>query len=143
VVAGPGAEPLRCNRQQVDVSVTLCDCVAVHRSGYWDAKPEQLERLRQLYMDVEDKIEVGARQAALRLRLGGVPQPSKPLAPNPAWFAELSRAVSTTHSTGKLDVPCDVPDVPTLMLPPLLCREWIHEADCCRPWAVRSLPVPL
>ncbi|KXZ56333.1 hypothetical protein GPECTOR_1g294 [Gonium pectorale] len=25
--------------------------------GYWDAKPEQLERLRQLYMDVEDKIE--------------------------------------------------------------------------------------
>lgn len=25
--------------------------------GYWEAKPEQLERLRQLYMDVEDKIE--------------------------------------------------------------------------------------
>lgn len=25
--------------------------------GYWDAKDEQLERLRQLYMDVEDKIE--------------------------------------------------------------------------------------
>lgn len=25
--------------------------------GYWDAKPEQLERLKQLYMDVEDKIE--------------------------------------------------------------------------------------
>jgi magnesium chelatase subunit H len=25
--------------------------------GYWDASPEQLERLRQLYMDVEDKIE--------------------------------------------------------------------------------------
>ncbi|GAX72580.1 hypothetical protein CEUSTIGMA_g36.t1 [Chlamydomonas eustigma] len=25
--------------------------------GYWDAKPEQLEKLRQLYMDVEDKIE--------------------------------------------------------------------------------------
>ncbi|KAI7837358.1 hypothetical protein COHA_008797 [Chlorella ohadii] len=25
--------------------------------GYWDAQPEQLERLRQMYMDVEDKIE--------------------------------------------------------------------------------------
>lgn len=25
--------------------------------GYWDAKPEQLEKLRQMYMDVEDKIE--------------------------------------------------------------------------------------
>ena len=25
--------------------------------GYWEAKPEQLEKLRQLYMDVEDKIE--------------------------------------------------------------------------------------
>ncbi len=25
--------------------------------GYWDAKPEQLEKLRQLYTDVEDKIE--------------------------------------------------------------------------------------
>lgn len=25
--------------------------------GYWDASPEQLERLRQLYVDVEDKIE--------------------------------------------------------------------------------------
>jgi magnesium chelatase subunit H len=25
--------------------------------GYWEAKPEQLERLKQLYMDVEDKIE--------------------------------------------------------------------------------------
>eukprot|EP00884_Botryococcus_braunii_P002250 jgi/Botrbrau1/12025/Bobra.0293s0002.1 len=25
--------------------------------GYWDASPDQLERLRQLYMDVEDKIE--------------------------------------------------------------------------------------
>lgn len=26
-------------------------------AGYWDAKPEQLEKLRQLYTDVEDKIE--------------------------------------------------------------------------------------
>ena len=25
--------------------------------GYWDASPEQIEKLRQLYMDVEDKIE--------------------------------------------------------------------------------------
>ena len=25
--------------------------------GYWDASPEQLDRLRQMYMDVEDKIE--------------------------------------------------------------------------------------
>ncbi|EIE24949.1 magnesium chelatase subunit H [Coccomyxa subellipsoidea C-169] len=25
--------------------------------GYWDAAPEQIERLRELYMDVEDKIE--------------------------------------------------------------------------------------
>ena len=25
--------------------------------GYWEAKPEQLEKLRQMYMDVEDKIE--------------------------------------------------------------------------------------
>ena len=25
--------------------------------GYWDANDEQLERLKQLYMDVEDKIE--------------------------------------------------------------------------------------
>ncbi|KAG1675380.1 hypothetical protein FOA52_012299 [Chlamydomonas sp. UWO 241] len=25
--------------------------------GYWDASPEQLEKLKQLYMDVEDKIE--------------------------------------------------------------------------------------
>jgi len=25
--------------------------------GYWDASDEQLERLKQLYMDVEDKIE--------------------------------------------------------------------------------------
>ena len=26
-------------------------------AGYWDAKPEQLEKLRQMYTDVEDKIE--------------------------------------------------------------------------------------
>ena len=25
--------------------------------GYWEAKPEQIEKLKQLYMDVEDKIE--------------------------------------------------------------------------------------
>ena len=25
--------------------------------GYWDASEDQLDRLRQLYMDVEDKIE--------------------------------------------------------------------------------------
>ena len=25
--------------------------------GYWDASPDQIERLRELYMDVEDKIE--------------------------------------------------------------------------------------
>jgi magnesium chelatase subunit H len=25
--------------------------------GYWDASEDQLERLRQMYMDVEDKIE--------------------------------------------------------------------------------------
>ena len=25
--------------------------------GYWDASPEQIDRLRELYMDVEDKIE--------------------------------------------------------------------------------------
>jgi len=25
--------------------------------GYWDASEEQIDRLRQLYMDVEDKIE--------------------------------------------------------------------------------------
>ena len=25
--------------------------------GYWEATPDQLDRLRQLYMDVEDKIE--------------------------------------------------------------------------------------
>lgn len=25
--------------------------------GYWDASPDQLDRLRELYMDVEDKIE--------------------------------------------------------------------------------------
>ena len=25
--------------------------------GYWDAAPDQIERLRELYMDVEDKIE--------------------------------------------------------------------------------------
>lgn len=25
--------------------------------GYWEADPEKIERLRQLYMDVEDKIE--------------------------------------------------------------------------------------
>ncbi len=25
--------------------------------GYWDASPEQLEKLRQMYTDVEDKIE--------------------------------------------------------------------------------------
>ncbi len=25
--------------------------------GYWDASPDQIERLRDLYMDVEDKIE--------------------------------------------------------------------------------------
>lgn len=25
--------------------------------GYWDAPEEKLEKLRQLYMDVEDKIE--------------------------------------------------------------------------------------
>jgi hypothetical protein len=38
------------------------DCAA----GYWDAKPEQLERLRQLYMDVEDKIEVGGAGSGSR-----------------------------------------------------------------------------
>ena len=25
--------------------------------GYWDASEDQIERLRELYMDVEDKIE--------------------------------------------------------------------------------------
>ena len=25
--------------------------------GYWEATPDQIDRLRQLYMDVEDKIE--------------------------------------------------------------------------------------
>ena len=25
--------------------------------GYWEATPEQLEKLREMYMDVEDKIE--------------------------------------------------------------------------------------
>ena len=25
--------------------------------GYWDASPDQIDRLRELYMDVEDKIE--------------------------------------------------------------------------------------
>jgi magnesium chelatase subunit H len=25
--------------------------------GYWDASEDQIDRLRQLYMDVEDKIE--------------------------------------------------------------------------------------
>ena len=25
--------------------------------GYWDASEDQLEKLRELYMDVEDKIE--------------------------------------------------------------------------------------
>ena len=25
--------------------------------GYWDATPEQLERLRTLYQDIEDRIE--------------------------------------------------------------------------------------
>lgn len=25
--------------------------------GYWDASPDKIDRLRELYMDVEDKIE--------------------------------------------------------------------------------------
>ncbi|EFN57307.1 hypothetical protein CHLNCDRAFT_143921 [Chlorella variabilis] len=31
--------------------------VSANGRGYWEAQPEQLERLRQMYMDVEDKIE--------------------------------------------------------------------------------------
>jgi hypothetical protein len=50
--------------------------------GYWDANEDQLERLRQMYMDVEDKIEgeaVAAAAAAvciwLRAEQGGIRTP--------------------------------------------------------------------
>ena len=44
----------RSHRSQVRV---LPQPLPTTLTGYWDAKPEQLEKLRQLYTDVEDKIE--------------------------------------------------------------------------------------
>jgi magnesium chelatase subunit H len=32
--------------------------------GYWEADEEKLDRLRQLYMDCEDKIEGASRRGA-------------------------------------------------------------------------------
>ena len=58
--------PPQCSASQAVPSLT-CACMPCRKlvatfleangRGYWDASPEAIDKLRQLYTDVEDKIE--------------------------------------------------------------------------------------
>lgn len=54
--------PLLCSQPPacallVLLPVQVATFLEANGRGYWDASEEQLEKLRQLYTDVEDKIE--------------------------------------------------------------------------------------